>query len=168
MTYAPVMTQQQATVLRPATAADAETLTMLHLDCWDEAYTGLIPQRLLDSRREAIEPRVAKWRTIIDRSPGPVLVAERDRTLIGFGTAGPARDPEPPRDLELTALYVRAAEWGTGLGFRLLTETIDDRPAYLWVLAGNDRAIGFYRRQGFDLDGATEDSEEGPHLRMVR
>ncbi|WP_377320790.1 hypothetical protein ACFJIY_17135 [Pimelobacter simplex] len=54
------------------------------------------------------------------------------------------------------------------LGHRLLTEALAARPSYLWVLDGNDRAAGFYRRQGFVPDGAVRVEPEGRELRMVR
>ena len=64
---------------------------------------------------------------------------------------------------------MRARCWGTGLGHRLLVATLGERAAYLWVLAGNDRATGFYERHGFALDGAVDDGDaHGRHLRMVR
>ncbi|WP_180923796.1 GNAT family N-acetyltransferase [Nocardioides marinisabuli] len=87
-----------------------------------------------------------------------------------FASALPARDDDPALPgLELTALYVRARCWGTGLGHRLLEAAVGDRAAYLWVLAGNERATGFYERHGFVLDGAVDDSDDhGRHLRMVR
>jgi ribosomal protein S18 acetylase RimI-like enzyme len=34
-----------------------------------------------------------------------------------------------------------------------MAHAIGDRPAYLWVLEGNDRAVAFYRRHGFTEDG---------------
>ena len=64
--------------------------------------------------------------------------------------------------------YVRAAYWGTGVGYALFEIAIGDRAAYLWVLAGNERAIGFYERQGFRLDGTEDEHDEGRHVRMVR
>ena len=51
--------------IRPAVPADAEALTRLHLDCWDDAYTGLIPQEILDARRDDVDKRVETWRTIL-------------------------------------------------------------------------------------------------------
>ena len=45
---------------------------------------------------------------------------------------------------------------------------VGDRAAYLWVLANNERAIGFYERQGFRLDGTEDEHDEGRHVRMVR
>jgi len=66
------------------------------------------------------------------------------------------------------ALYVRAARWGHGIGYALLETAIGDRAAYLWVLHDNERAIGFYERQGFRLDGTRDEHDEGLHVRMVR
>ena len=36
------------------------------------------------------------------------------------------------------------------------------------MLANNERAIAFYERQGFRLDGTTDMHDEGLHARMVR
>lgn len=69
---------------------------------------------------------------------------------------------------ELMALYVRAEAYGTGVGHRLFEAALGAAPAYLWVLGGNERAVAFYRRQGFRLDGATKADEVGTELRMVR
>ncbi|GHJ59304.1 N-acetyltransferase [Nocardioides sp. OK12] len=163
------------TSLRAATVADAEALGGLHVDAWDDAYTGLMPQRLLEERRAALPERVEMWREILTaRAQAPdapvVWLAEDASGLVGFASALPARDDDPALPgLELTALYVRARCWGTGLGHRLLEAAVGDRAAYLWVLAGNERATGFYERHGFVLDGAVDDSDDhGRHLRMVR
>ncbi|MGZ4447529.1 MAG: N-acetyltransferase family protein [Nocardioides sp.] len=158
-----------AVAIRPGTPDDAERLTRLHLDCWDDAYTGLVPQHLLDARRQDVPARVARWRSILS-GPHGTLVADAGDDLVGFASAGPGRDAEPPPGVtaELWALYVRAGRWGTGVGHRLLTASLGDAPAYLWVLAGNERAEAFYRRQGFVADGAVTEEDEGRHVRMVR
>jgi len=167
-------------IIRPGVPDDAEAFTHLHLDCWDDAYTGLIPQEILDARRADIPAQIERRREWLVSGTGQFLVAVADGELVGFANAGPGRDPKPEAgpevrpdraddpDLELRAIYVRAAYWGTGLGHALLAEAIGDRDCYLWVLAGNDRAIGFYERHGFAADGQTHDEAEGRHVRMVR
>lgn len=51
----------------------------------------------------------------------------------------------------------------------MLIAAIGEEPAFLWVLDGNQRAIAFYRRHGFELDGVTKmDPVAGLELRMVR
>ena len=159
--------------IRPGVPEDAVAFAHLHLDVWDDAYTGLIPQEILDARRQDVDRRIATARDIL--SQGRTLFAEYagpdspdGPALVGFAIAGPGRDDELDLELELQAIYVRATHWGTGLGHRLLTEAVGERDCYLWVLAGNERAIGFYERHGFVADGTTDDEPEGRHARMVR
>jgi GNAT superfamily N-acetyltransferase len=151
--------------IRRAGPEDAEALTLLHLDCWDDAYTGLMPQAILDARREDVPARVDRWRKILPN--GFTSVAEHQAGLIGFVSAGPPRELSNV-DIEVFALYVRAAWWGAGVGHALFASAVADRTACLWVLEGNNRAIRFYERQGFRFDGAAHDEPEGRHVRMVR
>jgi len=153
--------------IRQAVPADAEQLAHLHVDVWDDAYTGLMPQGILDDRREKVAERVERWREILGREHA-TWVAEDTEGLIGFASSGPARDNDMDDTLELWALYVRAAYWGAGVGYALFEIAVGDRAAYLWVLASNERAIGFYERQGFRLDGTEDEHDEGLHVRMVR
>jgi len=153
--------------IRQAVPADAEQLAHLHVDVWDDAYTGLMPQGILDDRREKVAERVERWREILGREHA-TWVAEDTEGLIGFASSGPARDNDMDDTLELWALYVRAAYWGAGVGYALFEIAVGDRAAYLWVLASNERAIAFYERQGFRLDGTEDEHDEGLHVRMVR
>ena len=155
--------------IRRTTPEDAPALAGLHLDVWDDAYAGLMDQSILDRRRADLEGRVQRWRDILAEHDRTLLAVGPDG-LVGFASAGPGRDNDvaPELDLELWALNTRAAWWGTGVGYALLREAIGDRAAYLWVLAGNDRAIHFYERQGFRLDGTEDEHDEGRHVRMVR
>jgi GNAT superfamily N-acetyltransferase len=157
----------EGVTLRRARPEDAEALAHLHLDVWDDAYTGLMPQSILDDRRDKVAERVERWREILS-SHDRTLLAVGPNGLVGFASAGPGRDNDVDTDLELQALYVRKALWGTGVGYVLFETALGDRAAYLWVLAGNDRAIRFYERQGFRLDGTEDEHDEGLHVRMVR
>ncbi|WP_253863462.1 GNAT family N-acetyltransferase [Prauserella halophila] len=157
--------------IRPTALEDADALTDLHLDVWDEAYTGLIAADILADRRTNREARVENWRRILAGCTRTELAAEDDTgRLIGFTSVGPGRD-EPAPDLpkrEVMALYVRAECYGTGVGHALLNAAIGDDPAYLWVLDGNRRAIDFYERQGFHFDGTNKTEPVGVERRMVR
>lgn len=159
----------EGVVLRRALVDDAPALAQLHVDCWEDAYTGLIPQSILDERRATVDERAQRWREILEEHDR-TWVAEAPEGLIGFAGAGPASDNdlEGDIDLQLLALYVRAGWWGKGVGYALFRQVVGDRAAYLWVLANNQRAIDFYQRQGFRLDGTEDEHDEGLHARMVR
>jgi GNAT superfamily N-acetyltransferase len=154
----------------PAEVGDAEALTDLHLEVWEEAYADLMPASVFHDRRARRAERVASWSGIIAAGSSDNLLAwSDDGRLLGFSSTGRGRDPDdglPP--LELMALYVRASSYGTGVGHALLDAALGAAPAYLWVLDGNDRAIRFYERHGFVLDGATKPEDVGLERRMVR
>ena len=164
------MALPEGVTLRRATLGDAEALTHLHLDCWDDAYAGLIEQDILDGRRADVDQRVATWRGWLTDGEVVHLAELAEPTdggrtgLVGFAGAGTGQDI----GTELRVLYVRAPWWGTGIGHALLELALADRAAFLWVLASNGRAIAFYERQGFRLDGTEELHDEGLHVRMVR
>lgn len=148
--------------------ADAEPLTDLRLDVWEEAYDGLVPAHVLAARRREREARVVRWRQRIETDAAGLRVAEQDGRMVGFAQSGPGRDrgDHDLPDMELMALYVRAGYYGSGIGYALFDAVIGRSPAYLWVLDGNTRAIEFYRSQGFGLDGRvkTEAVGDGPIL----
>jgi GNAT superfamily N-acetyltransferase len=155
-------------LIRMARFSDVPTLATLHLQVWDEAYRGLIDAELLRARHE--RPRQSRedvWRKRVGNVPTWVAQA-LDGTIVGWIQAGPGRDQDRT-GLELMSLYVVASVYSTGVGHALLVEGIGDEPAYLWVLQGNLRAIGFYQRHGFRFDGATKDDPPyGTEARMIR
>lgn len=158
--------------VRRATPADAELLAHLHLDVVEDAYPGLMPRQLLDDRRDRVAERVERWREILagDQPTWVAVDATEEGELVGLVSTGPGRDNDlaDDIDLELTALYVRVAWWGSGVGYELFQTAVGDRAAYLWVPAANEHAIRFYERQGFRLDGTEDELDEGRHVRMVR
>jgi GNAT superfamily N-acetyltransferase len=162
--------------LRPATVEDAEAAAWSHLLCWREAYGSLVPTDLLLERTSDLDRRIERWTTAAEAghrrwialNPDP-SVAVQDR-VVGFAAAGPGRDEDAPRPLELQMVYARQAWWGTGLGARLLDVAIGKDPASLWVFEDNQRARAFYRRNGFADDGARKHDPffDLMEVRMVR
>lgn len=87
------------------------------------------------------------------------------------GDLGPPRDECPPTPAELWSLYAAPEHHGRGVAHALVTAALpSSHPAHLWVLDGNDRAIAFFRREGFALDGVVkhDDRVGADELRMVR
>ena len=151
-------------LIRPATADDARDIAEVHVRSWQMCYRGLLPQPLLDGLDPA--PRVPRWREIV--GSGGVHVAD-DSGVIGFAHACPTRDPDsdPAVVGELTSVYVRPEQWGLGAGRALVDAALADlrgaglAVATLWVLDTNARAIGFYTRTGWQLDGTAKDDVIG-------
>jgi len=105
---------------------------------------------------------------------GSLVVAERRGEVVGFANAGPAVGPDaehgftPVRPQHLFSIYLLSAAQQSGLGHRMLDAVLEDRPAQLWVLRGNARAIGFYERNGFRADGVEFADPADPGLTEIR
>ncbi|HIZ34168.1 MAG TPA: GNAT family N-acetyltransferase [Candidatus Ruania gallistercoris] len=154
-----------AAQIRPAHAGDAEALHELHCDTWREAYADLVPEAVLAHQREH---GLSGWqRTLGDPAGDTVWLAHRGGVAVGFASASAAGTGQV-RSLHLWGLYVRAGEYGLGTGANLLQLAVGDAPCYLWVAAENLRAQAFYRKHGFDLDGAEQQVARWGDLVTVR
>ncbi len=166
---------EPALTRRAPAPADAEALGRMHHQCWVDTYTDLLPPGWLDERGP--EHQISLWRRVLSE-PTPTGVR---RTAVfdgrgepaGWCVAGPGRVHEglpPVRADALWGLYVDRPHLGTGLGQQLLDWALADRPAELWVARGNERAIAFYRRNGFAADGTSVADSRVPltEIRMVR
>ncbi|MFF0909598.1 GNAT family N-acetyltransferase [Microbacterium enclense] len=161
--------------VRPAVPDDGPEIARVHVQSWHEAYTGRVPDSLLTrlDRTSSSRRWAARLRGEVPpggQPGGQTWVAVRGRSVVGFASAGPCRDPDrSTADEELWALYILQAEYGTGTGKALMDAALDDRPATLWVLADNPRAQAFYAKHGFEPDGATrDDARWGATLHEVR
>lgn len=159
------MTTASSVRIRPATPLDAEALAAVHARCWRETYAGLVPEEVFDARERT---GVERWqRGLSDPDRAPTWVAIRGDDVLGFSGAV-AVGPGQVRSLELTMLYLLAAEHGTGAGQALLDVAVGDAPCFCWVAEGNARALAFYRRNGLLPDGARETVERWGGLPVVR
>jgi ribosomal protein S18 acetylase RimI-like enzyme len=164
-----------ALTVRRAAAADVERLAEVHIQCWRETYRGMLSDAFLAGADQS--GRVALWRHLLDRpDPAVAWVACDDGTVVGFAgvrwdaAPGVPEGHPPPAsgDFQLWGLYLLASHQGLGLGRRLLEAALGDAAASLWVAAANSRAIGFYRRFGFEPDGAEDVLAEWENLRELR
>ena len=153
-------------VIRRAAVADAEAGARMHVQCWREAYAGIVPARALADFTADEAAWVQRWRTQIEAGV-PRFLALRDGEVVGFAAAGPDREGVSVIPV-LYAIYVRRSEYGTGLAQRLLDQSIGDGPATLWVLADNPRAVAFYTRNGFVPTGETRVELEARVIAMAR
>jgi ribosomal protein S18 acetylase RimI-like enzyme len=152
--------------VRRAVVDDAVAVGRVHYAAHVETYTGKFPDGVIEA--DPPEQRAARWERILSEGLGEVWVAEVDREVVGFAGSTPARDEDPPRELELASIYLLAAHHGSGLGQALLDAALGGRPASLWVLDDNPRAQAFYRRNGFESDGAAKIDERFGGIREIR
>lgn len=150
-------------VIREPKPSDAKDIGAAHVAVWKSTYAGMVNEKKLAALNP--EDSAMRWRRIISgladqKSRGVVTrlaIDESDGHVAGFATGGIARDDDAPYDVELWSLNVVAADHGTGIAAQLMTAVIGSPQAgaYLWVATGNRRAIAFYRKQGFEIDGVT-------------
>lgn len=152
--------------VRRAIADDAAGIGHVQVTAWGEAYTGRMPQSILDGLD--VGDSTARWLRAIADEGRDVWVAEVDGAVIGFAARGPAGDA-PAGGCRLYALYVLAAHHGSGAGQALLDAAIGRAAASLWILEDNPRARAFYERNGFRPDGVVQDDRSwGEPIREVR
>lgn len=156
--------------IRTARPDDAAALAALHVRTWRETYADGVPDHVY-ARMEGEGP--GRWaKRLEDPDAATTWVGTERETgeLAGFSRAEATGTGEV-RPLLLAGLYVLARWHGQGLGHALLEHAVGDAPAYLWVAEGNDRALRFYERHGFALDGERRVDERWggiADLRMVR
>ena len=151
---------QSAFQIREATPEDARAITELHIRGWRAAYKGLFSdERLAGLDVERGTQRRAEFLRDMPTPQHRWWLLEEDGTLVGFATAGPARDDDlGDETIELYAIYVEPERIGSRLGKRLMDHVLAHARASghaalsLWVLVGNERANHFYERAGMVPD----------------
>ena len=144
-------------LIEPATLADARRVAQIHVQAWQAAYVGIVPDEHLASL--SIDKRETMWREAIEKKTPELLVARVEDDVIGWVSFDASRDKGAPADAgEIWALYVDPAHWADGVGRALLQraqQRLSDRGftgISLWVLAENARAIRFYQAAGYTVD----------------
>ncbi len=144
--------------------ADKDGKGYVHYQSWMETYTGLIDQEYLNNRS------LEKCVETAHRYPQNTLVAKDGENVVGFVCYGAYRDDSLKDTGEIYAIYVLRAYQGKQVGYRLMNAALEQLRMYphiaLWVLKGNERALRFYERYGFNLDGAEAQIRIGTELRM--
>lgn len=158
--------------LRVPSLDDAERIASLHVDTWQEAYADLLPADFFTE--DHLEGRRKMWRGILSdpKEEWTIRIAEDPMGVaVGFAMSGPAFDSERgplPRERQLYMIYVSAVSYGSGVGQQLLDAVLGEDPAILWVAKENPRAISFYARNGFTLDGVEQADPGAPRITDVR
>jgi ribosomal protein S18 acetylase RimI-like enzyme len=128
--------------IRQAISDDALGIAKVHVDSWQSAYRGLLPDDLLSNLSHI---RCAeRFRESIASGSDAIYVAEDNTTFVGFLAIGPCRDPEidSTETGEIYALYLVPECWKKGIGRIMCNEAdrIFQSSGYsrvvLWVFEG--------------------------------
>lgn len=139
---------------------EAKEIAAVHIKSWEQAYAGQLPERFWDE--SAYEQRVESWREMLANPAhrARTRVVESAGDIVGFAQIGPPREDDIEVEHELYAIYLLEEHQGTGAAEELISELLNDKSASLWVFKDNPRAQAFYRKYGFESDGAETDLGE--------
>lgn len=147
---------------RSARIDDAAQLAEIHLQTWQATYRGLLSARYLEGLGAGVARRSLALGEAIAQGSFSVWVAERERHLIGWASFGSSRDAHAsPTTGELRAINLLPQVWSLGIGRRLWEHVRQQligagyTDATVWVIQGNQRALGFYEALGFTAEPDT-------------
>jgi ribosomal protein S18 acetylase RimI-like enzyme len=169
--------------IRRARRTDASAIGRVHVETWQSAYAGLLPEAMLARMSDV---RQSAWwsRALADpREQRGIFVADDEAMgVVGFGSCGPVReipdsfqgglDGTETRIGEVYTLYVESDFQDRGLGRRLLDAMFRQLAAdgcdtvILWMLAENPTRF-FYEGLGGAVVGHRADRKGGTAVEEV-
>ncbi|MEI8411150.1 MULTISPECIES: GNAT family N-acetyltransferase [unclassified Kribbella] len=147
--------------VRKAQLADVGAVREIGLKTWPVAYGGLVSEKfIVDGLAQWWSPEAVEW---LIRN-GITLVAAEGEQLVGMVGLGREGD-----FWVMWKLYVLPDHQGKGVGKALLDAAIKALPEgttelLLDVLVANEKAIAFYRANGFGDPVSTPDRDLGDEL----
>ena len=136
----------------------------VHWKSWQESYCGIVDDGYLDRMT------VSRCEEMASRYPENTLVAKDGERVVGFACAGAVNGEIDAG--EVYALYVLEEYQHQGIGYALMREALSllkgCRVVYLWALKENAKALRFYERVGFRLDGTEKEIVLGTPAKGVR
>jgi ribosomal protein S18 acetylase RimI-like enzyme len=147
--------------LRRALPTDAPTVGRIHVESWNVAYRGIMPDDVI--ARTDLAYRTRLWAERIADPEWPVYLIEEDGACVAFCQMIASKDPDDDaaRVGHITSLHVLPQLRGRGYGRMLMDCVVAEfqrrgfADVTLWVLEANRPARLFYEKYGFRLDGGT-------------
>jgi ribosomal protein S18 acetylase RimI-like enzyme len=138
------------TAIRHMTADDAEAVSALLCGSWERTYTPLMGAEKVRAQNETKHgPESLTADLERPHSESFVAVAD-DGAVVGYAYAIVTRGV-----LWLDRLHVAPEQQGSGVAANLLRAVmvnyVGEPSISLEVIDGNDRAVRFYEKQGFDV-----------------
>lgn len=137
--------------IRKATTDDLRQISYIHVDCWREAYCGIIEKILLD--RLSYGKSYENFKFTFQRGTQLFFVAEVDGQIVGFAVGGISRDEDLLYEGEIYAMYVRKEFHKIGIGKAFILTFAEEfkklnwQNFIVWCLKKN-KTCGFYEKMG--------------------
>jgi GNAT superfamily N-acetyltransferase len=140
--------------VRTATSADIEAIAGIHVQSWQSAYRGVVPDDILGSMNA--QRSMPGWQNTLDSFPGNLTVAQDEAGILGFCCAGAVVDSgkNHPYAFQIYGLHVRPDRHRQGAGSLLLgraferMHTLGLAGAVVWTLAPLVQSRRFYEKHG--------------------
>ncbi|MGG7076588.1 GNAT family N-acetyltransferase [Clostridium sardiniense] len=151
--------------IRKAIPDDALGITIVNVYTWKTAYTGLIPDELIDARIDELKYLAKKRREDIEKNDN-FIVASIGNTIIGFCSYGNSRNESFMDSGEINALYVLHGFQGDGVGKELFLAATKElkhigySSVIINCLQGNS-SIEFYKHMGGNVISKRTDKIKG-------
>ena len=147
------------------TPEEIEGKSLVHWQTWREAYDDLLPAEYQETMT------LDRCRFFSQKYPENTLIAMDGKKVVGFISYGNFRD-ETIQAGEIIALYVLKDYYGKGVSKQLMHAAFvalgQFSEIYLWVLKDNKRAIAFYQKMVFTIDGQEKILELGKPVKELR
>ena len=147
------------------TPEEIEGKSLVHWQTWREAYDDFLPAEFQETMT------LERSRFFSQKYPENTLIAMDGKKIVGFISYGNFRD-EAIQAGEIIALYVLKDYYGKGVSEQLMHAALvaldHFSEIYLWVLKDNKRAIAFYQKMGFTVDGPEKILELGKPVKELR
>lgn len=138
------------TIKQMETPEEIEDKSFVHWQTWREAYDDLLPAEFQETMT------LDRCRFFSQKYRENTLIAIDGMKVVGFISYGNFRD-ETIQAGEIIAVYVLKDYYGKGIAQKLMKEALTTleqfSEIFLWVLKENKRAIAFYQKMGFTVDG---------------
>lgn len=144
-----------APIIKKACEKDIDAIGSVIFKSWHETYKGLINDSFLNTMTEEMCTENAR-----KRGTKTTLICFDGEKPVGICVYIKARDKDLAANYgEVQAIYILNEYKHLGLGKKLIEEAENSlrklgfTAVSLWVLKGNDHAIGFYKHSGYKFDG---------------
>lgn len=139
-------------IVRNAEFEDMKRLGHIMALSFRTAFSGFVTEQTMDACAQE-DNCIALLEGIFREGKVHFLIGE-DKGMLAWQQTEDAA--------EIIAIHTLPESWGTGLGYAMLTEALNqigNQPIFLWAFKENTRARRFYEKHGFHWDGSERVSE---------